>query len=172
MATDEKCLLRREALQQCLTKWNIEFDTVEHPEVFTVEQALPHVAHLEGVFAKNLFLKDKKKRLYLFCAPHDAEVKLTELQKMIRASGSLRFAEESILLEKLGLTQGAVTLFGIINDRNNDVQLILDKRLIDGTYKKIYFHPMVNSASIGITSEGLKTFIEKTEHVPVVVETG
>ena len=122
------------------------------------------------MFAKNLFLRDKKKRLYLFCAPHDADIKLNDLSKLVGASGGLRFADESVLQEKLGLTQGAVTVFGILNDKNNDVQLVLDKRLCNGTYPKLYFHPMVNSASTGISSEGLNVFIEKSGHEPKLID--
>lgn len=140
-------------------------------QVFTVEEALPHLGDIDGMFAKNLFLKDKKKkRLFLFCASHDADIKLNDLSKLVGASGGLRFADESILKEKLGLTQGAVTVFGIINDKNKDVQLVLDKRLTDGTYTKVYFHPMVNTATTGITSDGLNTFVNKCGHEPVIVD--
>ena len=138
--------------------------------MFTVEQALPHVSCLNGEFAKNLFLKDKKKNLYLFCAPHDAQIKLNDLAKLVNATGGLRFSDETTLYEKLGLTQGAVTIFGLINDRNNDVRLVLDSRFVNGSIKKIYFHPMVNSASTGITPDDLKTFLKKTGHEPLIVD--
>ena len=67
--------------------------------------------------------------------------------------------DETTLYEKLGLTQGAVTIFGLINDRNNDVRLVLDTRFVNESINKIYFHPMVNSASSGITPDDLKTFL-------------
>ena len=136
-----------------------------------MEQALPHVSHLkEAVFAKNLFLRDKKKNLYLFCARHDADVKLNDLAKLVSAPGGFRFADESVLKEKLGLTQGAVTLFGLINDKGNDVTLVLDRKLTDGSCAKILFHPMVNSASIAISADGLNTFVQKVDHEPVLVD--
>ncbi|KAK6181423.1 hypothetical protein SNE40_009271 [Patella caerulea] len=160
----------REGLLGKLIDLDITADTIDHPEVFTVEEAVPHVAHLDGMFAKNLFMKDKKKKLWLLCAPHDANVKLNDLCKMVKASGSLRFADESVLLEKLGLRQGAVTLFGLINDTNKDVTLILDSRFTENVYPKIYFHPMVNSATTGITSEDLKKFIKHTGHDPIIVK--
>ena len=139
-------------------------------QVFTVDQALPHFEGIEGMFAKNLFLKDKKKRLYLFCAPHVADVKLNDLAKKLGATGGVRFADESILNEKLGLCQGAVTLFGILNDVNNEVTLVLDRRLVDGTYSKMFFHPMVNSASTGITSDTLMKVVEYSKHSPVIID--
>lgn len=60
----------KEELLSKLAEWNIETETVEHPQVFTVEQALPHLENTEGKFAKNLFLKDKKKETLSFlCTP-------------------------------------------------------------------------------------------------------
>ncbi|KAK3093114.1 hypothetical protein FSP39_011283 [Pinctada imbricata] len=120
-------LIERNGLLTKLEEWGVKTNTVEHPEVFTVEQALPHVSSLEGMFAKNLFLRDKKKKLYLFCAPHNADVKLNDLSKLVGAPGGFRFADESVLYEKLGLRQGSVTIFGLINDRSNDVKLIIDE---------------------------------------------
>lgn len=138
-------------------------------QVFTVEQALPHLENTEGKFAKNLFLKDKKKRLYLFCAPHDADIKLNDLAKLVGATGGLRFADASILEEKLGIQEGSVSVFGIINDTENEVKLVLDQRLLDETYTKLGFHPMVNSATTSISPCDLKTFINKTNHEPLIV---
>lgn len=131
--------------------------------------ALPHLENTEGKFAKNLFLKDKKKRLYLFCAPHDADIKLNDLAKLVGATGGLRFADASILEEKLGIQEGSVSVFGIINDTENEVKLVLDKRLLDETYTKLGFHPMVNSATTSISPCDLKTFIDKTNHEPLIV---
>lgn len=127
------------------------------------------MSHLEGIFAKNLFLRDKKKNLWLFCAPHDADIKLNVLAKLVNAPGGFRFADESILYDTLGLTQGSVTVFGLVNDTKHDVKIILDSNLLDGTYSTIYFHPMVNSASTGISSKDLEMFLAKTGHKPIVI---
>lgn len=149
-------------------KWN-NSALIFNLQVFTVEQALPHLENTEGKFAKNLFLKDKKKRLYLFCAPHDADIKLNDLAKLVGATGGLRFADASILEEKLGIQEGSVSVFGIINDTENEVKLVLDQRLLDETYTKLGFHPMVNSATTSISPCDLKTFINKTNHEPLIV---
>ncbi|KAL3873248.1 hypothetical protein ACJMK2_036388 [Sinanodonta woodiana] len=160
----------RKGLETKFRELGITVKTTEHPEVYTVEQALPHISHLEGVFAKNLFLKDKKKKLYLFCAPHNVDIKLSDLAKLVGATGGLRFADENILQEKLGIKQGSVTVFGLINDTNHDVKLIMDRRLTDDTYSELYFHPMVNSASCGITPTDLIKFVEHTGHEPLLVD--
>ena len=98
------------------------------------------------------------------------DIKLNDLAKLVGAPGGFRFADESILYEKLGIKQGSVTIFGVINDRNNDVKLVVDDRLLDGTYDMLYFHPMVNSATTGITPSDLKIFLQKANHEPVLIK--
>ena len=38
----------------------INYDNVEHPEVFTVDAMMPYLTNVKGAIGKNLFLKDKK----------------------------------------------------------------------------------------------------------------
>uniref|UniRef100_A0A2D4GJK1 Uncharacterized protein n=1 Tax=Micrurus corallinus TaxID=54390 RepID=A0A2D4GJK1_MICCO len=54
----------REALEAHLQGLGIQALSVEHPEVFTVEEMMPYVQHLNGAHSKNLFLKDKKKKAF------------------------------------------------------------------------------------------------------------
>merc|ERR1719226_374422 len=93
----------------------ISYENIDHPEVFTVEAMLPYLKGLTGAVCKNLFLKDKKKNLFLLSAVHDKEIKLNDVAKAVGAK-ELRFADENVLLEKLGVTQGCVTAFALIND--------------------------------------------------------
>ena len=175
-----------------------------------MEQALPHITDLLGVFAKNLFLRDKKKSLWLYCAPHFVNVSLGDLAKEVGARGGLRFADEEVLISTLGVRQGCVTVFGLVNDRDHKVKLILDRSFweVEASKKaetedsseaseeqhkaddedgvnpeqgeskemnckadhdrRLYFHPLVNSASTGITLSGLKLFLDYTGHKPVI----
>ena len=131
---------------------------------------MPHVKHLSRAHCKNLFLKDKKKKgLWLFSARHDLEVKLNELSKKVNAPGGLRFADESILFEKLGVKQGCVTAYALINDKNNDVQFICDEALISGGYDRLFFHPLTNAASTGISPQDFQKFLEAVGHKPIPV---
>ena len=125
---------------------------------------MPHVAHLPGAHCKNLFLRDKKKKLWLFSARHDLEVKLNDLAKKVGAPGGLRFADESILYEKLGVRQGCVTAFALINDKNNNVKFIIDEALIGDKFERIFFHPLDNAASTGIAPSDFLKFLEAIGH--------
>lgn len=130
---------------------------------------MPHIQHLEGATSKNLFMKDKKKKLWLLSALHDREVNLGALAKKVGAPGGLRFADESIMLQKLGVGQGCVTALSLFNDKAGDVRFILDSAFLEGGHPKVFFHPMVNSATTGLTPEDFKKFLTGTGHEPILV---
>ena len=142
---------------------SISYDNIEHPEVFTVEAMLPYLKDVTGAICKNLFLKDKKKNLYLLSAEHTKEVKMNDVAKKIGAK-ELRFADESLLFEKLGVTQGCVTAYALVNNPEKDVKFIVDKSLVDGSHPKVNFHPLVNTATTAITSQDFQKFLKLTGH--------
>ena len=142
---------------------SISYDNIEHPEVFTVEAMLPYLKDVTGAVCKNLFLKDKKKNLYLLSAEHTKEVKMNDVAKKIGAK-ELRFADESLLFEKLGVTQGCVTAYALVNNPEKDVKFIVDKSLVDGSHPKVNFHPLVNTATTAISSQDFQKFLKLTGH--------
>ncbi len=117
--------------------------------------------HEKTVFAKNLFLHNKKNKeqLFLVVAAHDTEVSMKGLEKHLgTGSSNLRAAEEKVMEEVLGVKKGSVCLFAILNDKGNKVSVIVDHRLAnDSTH--IGFHPMINTATTSITKEDMMKFI-------------
>src|SRR5438874_13013725 len=89
--------------------------TVRHPPLFTVEQSQALRGTIPGGHTKNLFLKDKKDSVFLVVAPEDARVDLKTLDHKLGAS-RFSFGSAALLEELLGVTPGAVTAFGAIND--------------------------------------------------------
>lgn len=161
----------REELEDYLKSLSIDTVTVEHPEVFTVEAMMPYIKDLKGAVSKNLFLKDKKKKgLWLLTARHEVTVNLNDLAKQVSAPGGFRFADESLLKEFLGVSQGCVTPFAVFNDKENKVKLLVDSNFIDGGHERIYGHPMVNSATIGVSPDDLMKFWRETGHEPILVK--
>ncbi|KAJ8248408.1 hypothetical protein GJAV_G00241720 [Gymnothorax javanicus] len=166
MASSE---LRKE-LEEYLKKLDIETVCVEHPEVFTVEEMMPHVQHLSGAVTKNLFLKDKKKKgLWLVSARHDRAVNLNDLAKKLGVgSGNLRFADESAMLEKLKVGQGCATALALFCDTEASVKFVLDRDLVNGGHERVYFHPMTNAATVGLKPEDFLKFLKETGHEPIL----
>ncbi|XP_071792432.1 prolyl-tRNA synthetase associated domain-containing protein 1-like [Asterias amurensis] len=160
----------RKELENELKKLDIETLTIEHPEVFTVETMMPHLKDISGAVGKNLFMKDKKKKgLWLLTCRHDRPVNLATLAKTVGAPGGLRLADESILKDKLGVAQGCVTPYALFNDESNDVKFLLDSDFITGGHERVFFHPMVNSATTGMSPEDFLKFVKETGHEVVMV---
>ncbi|KAJ7341287.1 hypothetical protein JRQ81_005208 [Phrynocephalus forsythii] len=160
----------REALDARLRDLGIEGLRVEHPEVFTVEEMMPYVQHLQGAHSKNLFLKDKKKKSYwLITVLHDRQINLNDLAKKLGVgSGNLRFADEGAMLEKLKVGQGCATPLALFCDQG-DVKFVLDAGFLEGGHKMLYFHPMTNAATMGLHPDDFLKFLKSTGHEPIIV---
>ncbi|XP_006001598.1 prolyl-tRNA synthetase associated domain-containing protein 1 [Latimeria chalumnae] len=161
----------RKELEEYLKKLNIDTVCVEHPEVFTVEAMMPYVQHLSGAHSKNLFLKDKKKKsLWLVTVIHDRQVNLNDLAKKLGVgSGNLRFAEETAMLEKLKVGQGCATPLSLFYDKQGEVKFVLDSSFVDSCHERVYFHPMTNSATMGLKPEDFLKFVKETGHEPMLI---
>jgi Ala-tRNA(Pro) deacylase len=160
-------LTTREEILARLADLGIEATTVDHPPVFTVEQAREHTAHLPGGHCKNLFLKDKKGRLFLITAQHETRIDLKRVHEAIGASGRLSFGSAEQLRAVLGVEPGSVTALAVANDRAGEVTMILDANL-EG-FERVNVHPLVNTATTGLSWNDLLRFLRATGHEPQVV---
>ena len=141
-------------IYEVLNKLNIEYQMVEHEEVFTAEQSKHIKNMIEVVGGKTLFLKDKN-NYYLYLLDDERQANLKFLSKSLNI-GRLSFGNEDELYDKLKLKKGSVTPLGIIND-NSSVILIIDKTLKG---KKILTHPNINTATVSIRYDDLIKFIK------------
>jgi Ala-tRNA(Pro) deacylase len=154
-------------LKAFLDALGIATTTVTHPALFTVEESQALRGTVPGAHTKNLFLKDKKDRLFLVTVLEDAEVELKHLHHVIGGSGRLSFGRPELLMEKLGVVPGAVTPFGAINDRPPSVTIVLDAALM--AHASINCHPLVNTATTTIAAADLVAFLRATGHEPRIL---
>lgn len=158
----------RAELLALLDELGIEHATVEHAPAFTVEDAQGvREAIGPGGHAKNLLLKDKKDSLWLVVAREEAEIDLKRLGKLLGAK-SWSFAKPEVMAERLGVTPGAVTPFGLINDRERALTVVLDTGLL--AHEPLHFHPLVNTATTTISGAGFRRFLAATGHEPVLLD--
>lgn len=160
----------RDSLLAFLDTLGIKHETIEHPPLFTVEQSKELRGEIPGAHTKNLFLKDKKGRLFLVTAVENTVIDLKRLHEVIGGSGRLSFGSADQLMEHLGVAPGSVTAFGVINDELGRVTMILDERL--QAYERINCHPLVNTATTGLSYADLLRFLEATGHKPQVLKVG
>ena len=154
-------------LFRLLTDLGIESRTAEHQAVFTVEQSREIKNDLPGGHSKNLFVKDKKGRLFLIVAQADTRIDLKRVHEAIGASGRVSFGSADLLREVLGVEPGSVTPFAVMNDRAGRVSVVLDARLMGN--ELVNFHPLVNTATTTVSREGLVAFLRATGHEPRIM---
>ena len=155
-----------EALVETLENAGIAFTRHEHPPLRTVEESKGHRGDMVGTHVKNLYLRDRKKRNFLVVAQEDREIDLKALQDKIGAD-RLSFGSADRLFEFLGVRPGAVSPFTVINDTQHRVRLALESSLMEADM--LYFHPLVNDLTLGVTPDGLRKFLEVTGHEPMMV---
>lgn len=161
--------LDREDLLNHLAMLGIETHTVEHPPLFTVEESRALRGEIPGAHTKNLFLKCKKGQLWLVTALEDTRIDLKTLHQKL-GSGRLSFGSAELLGEVLGLTPGSVSTFGVINDTQSRVTVVLDEGLM--RFERINLHPLVNTATTGISRDGLISFLSSCGHPPKILALG
>ncbi len=139
-----------------------------HPPLFTVEESRALRGELPGGHVKNMFMRDKKGAIWLATCLEDRRIRIRDLEKEIGAKG-LSFGREELLWEVLGVRPGAVTPFGLINDRAAlRVRVALDAQML--ARDPLNFHPLHNEATTTISKDGFLKFLELTGHEPVLVD--
>jgi Ala-tRNA(Pro) deacylase len=139
----------------------------DHAPVFTVAESQAIKQDIPGGHSKNLFLKDKKGRLFLVVAHAETRIDLKRLHEALGASGRLSFGSAELLREVLGVEPGSVTPFALLNDREQRVAVVLDESLM--RHDPVNFHPLVNSATTGVSRADLLRFFRATGHEPRIL---
>lgn len=151
-----------------LVRNGIEARTVSHPPLGTVLESQMLRGQIAGGHTKNLFLKDKKSRYFLVTVEEDAVVDLKTVHQVIGASGRVSFGSADAMMDMLGVSPGAVTLFGAINDLDHQVTIVIDSALMEEAM--INAHPLINTATTSIAREDLLRFFKLTGHEPLVLK--
>ncbi len=157
----------RDELFALLDELGIAHKTTDHKPVFTVEESAEIKADLPGAHSKNLFLKDKGGNFFLICAESHAQIKVNKLHPHLGCK-RLSFGKAEYLMEHLGVPPGSVCLFSVMNDKDANVQLIIDKTLADADI--VNFHPLLNDATTAISSADMIKFAKATGHDPVIMD--
>jgi Ala-tRNA(Pro) deacylase len=153
-----------------LAALGVETETVEHPPLHTVEDSQALRGDIPGGHTKNLFVKDKKNRLFLLVSGETTAIDLKRVHEKIGAQGRVSFGSADLLEEVWGVRPGAVTPFGAINDQAGKVRVVLDEAMM--RHERLNFHPLVNTRTTGLASADLIKFLRATGHEPQVVALG
>lgn len=155
-----------EALFAKLDALSIPHETVAHPPVFTVEQAKAHRVHHDEAHVKNLFLRNKKGKMWLVTVPEDEPVDIKALAAKLGA-GHFSFGSPERLRTHLGVEPGSVTPFAAIADTGGAVTSVLDARLASAP--RVGCHPLTNDRTTSIRGADLVAFLESIGHAPTLI---
>lgn len=141
-----------------LTVRNISYQIVEHPPVFTTEEANRYIEGWEGVRTKSLFLTNRKKTAYYLIIMDDSKrLDMAKFEETIKEK-RIKMASPANLKEKLGLEPGSVSIFGLLNNTTKDVQVYFDQDIMPE--KIMSFHPNDNTKTIFVKTTDILNFIE------------
>ncbi|NVM26194.1 MAG: prolyl-tRNA synthetase associated domain-containing protein [Desulfobacterales bacterium] len=149
-------------IYQFLAEHDIEYERHDHPPVFTCEEADRLVPPLPAVKTKNLFVRDRKGgQHFLVVVGYEKVVDLKALSSLLGVS-KLSLASPERLRRYLGVDPGSVTILGVVNDPDKEVEIIMDEGLWDS--EAFRCHPLVNTSTLVISRENLQRFLDTTGH--------
>lgn len=151
-----------------LEKMGIEYEVVNHPPAFTTQEADAYIEGKEGVRSKTMFMSDKKKRnFYLLILDDSKRLDIKKIGKLINEK-SLRLGNEENLKSKMNLQFGAVSPFGLLNNKEKDIKVYVDKEILNE--KIITFHPNENDVTIFIKINDMFKFFDNLNYKYELIE--
>lgn len=162
-------LAREVRVYDFLDSLGIEYFRTDHEEANTMEVCNEIDKVLGTLICKNLFLCNRQKTdFYLLMMPGDKPFKTKDITKQLGCS-RLSFADSEAMLEYLDIKPGAVSIMGLMNDKDNKVRLVMDRAVVEED--TIGCHPCVSTSSLKIkTDDILNVYLPAVHHEPTFVE--
>ncbi|MCQ2561147.1 MAG: prolyl-tRNA synthetase associated domain-containing protein [Clostridia bacterium] len=151
-----------------LDSLGLEYAWISHEVKMTIADCADIDQVLEIALCKNLFLVNKQGQYFLLLIKGDKKFVTKDVSHAI-GSSRLQFAGEDKLLEYLNLTPGSITVLGLMYDKENKVQLIIDSDLLKEKYAGM--HPCINTTSLRInTVDLMEKVLPALHHEPIIIE--
>ncbi len=152
-----------------LDELGIPYWRLDHAPAMTMEICEAIDQNLGATICKNLFLCNRQQTaFYLLMMPGDKPFKTKDLSAQI-GSSRLSFASAEHMEEYLDITPGSVSVLGLLNDKDNGVQLLIDKDVLKGEF--IGCHPCINTSSLRLyTKDLIDKALPALHHSPIFVE--
>ena len=152
-----------------LDSLGVSYQRIDHPAAMTMEECEDIDRILDATICKNLFLCNRQKTaFYLLMIPGDKTFKTKDISAQI-GSARLSFGKPEFMEQFLDITPGSVSVMGLMNDKENRVQLLIDEDVLKGEY--IGCHPCINTSSLRIkTKDMAEKIIPAMKHKPIIVK--
>ena len=151
-----------------LDSLGIDYQRIDHEPAMTMEACAAIDAALDATICKNLLLCNRQcTAFYLLMIPGDKVFKTSVLSKQI-GSSRLSFAGAEYMEAFLDITPGSVSVLGLMNDKDNRVQLLIDADVLQGEY--FGCHPCINTSSLRMkTADLMQKILPAVHHEPIIV---
>ena len=151
-----------------LDNLGVDYQRVDHEAAMTMEACAAIDEAMEATMCKNLLLCNRQcTAFYLLLLPGDKPFKTSVLSKQI-GSSRLSFASGEYMERFLDITPGSLSVLGLMNDKERQVQLLIDEEVLSGEY--IGCHPCINTSSLRLrTCDLMEKIIPAMGHEPRIV---
>ncbi len=156
-----------QTLLKLFDKIGVMYNLTHHRAVFSVVESADIDAQIEGTHCRNMFLRDKKKRMFLVSLANETHVDLKKLEKLLEC-GRISFGSADRLWENLGVRPGSVCPYAIINNNEKTVPLILDGWMMKQDL--VNFHPLVNTMTVTTAPQEIIKFLNYIEHPYQIID--
>jgi len=152
-----------------LDRLQIPYQRVDHAPAMTMEVCAKIDEALQATICKNLLLTNRQNTaFYLLMIPGQKHFKTSLLSSQI-GSSRLSFADGKYMEEFLDITPGSLSVLGLMNDKDNRVQLLMDREILAGEY--FGCHPCINTSSLRLKTQDLMdTILPAMGHAPIFVD--
>ena len=156
-----------------LDELGIEYSRIDHMDTPAMNMEICKLLDetLNATICKNLFLCNRQKtNFYLLMIPADKVFHTKEISSQIN-SARLSFGEPEYMEKYLDILPGAVSVMGLMNDKENNVRLLVDEDVLKGEY--LGCHPCVNTSSLRLkTKDVFEKFVPAVHHDMTIVRLG
>lgn len=167
--TNENRLEKEIRVYDFLDSLGITYERIDHEAAMTMEVCEEIDRVLGATICKNLFLCNRQQTVfYLLMMPGNKPFKTKDISAQIESS-RLSFAPPEFMEKFLDITPGSVSVLGLMNDKNCEVQLLIDEDVTKDEY--IGCHPCINTSSLRIkTTDMMEKVIPALKHTPKMVK--
>lgn len=154
--------IKAQQVYDYLDQLDISYEIIRHAPIFTANTEVEAFRGVDVLDIKNLFLKGHKgKNHYLIVMPYDCPLDMKTLAGLI-GEKSLSFASDERLLNYLGCESGAVSIFGLLNDRDHEVAVFMDPAI--GAAEKVGFHPNITTETLIVSQQDFRRFLDSLKN--------
>lgn len=157
-----------EIVYQALDQMEIPYVVLEHPAVWTAEEADRCLGDREGARIKCLFLSDQKsKQFHLVAMDSQKRLDIKKLCILTREK-HMKFCSPQRLMDKMALVPGMVSVFGLLNNHEHDIQVWLDGEILH--QGDVMFHPNDNTKTLFFSADDLLRFLQEAGYEYQIIE--